>query len=378
LVDYESVWAAKNRIFESAFREFRPTADFELFRRDGGGRLLAHGRFEAERMGEKPTDERIAYRCFLQWVADLQLAEAGERRNLYRDLALGCAVDGGEIEGNPTAFAAGVSIGAPPDPFSAAGQVWNLPPFSPLALISQGMAPMRDVISANMRHAVALRIDHVLGFARQFWVPNGAEGRFGAYVRFPLDQLIAITALESQRHQCLVVGEDLGTVPDGLRENLAEAAIFSYRVLWFEREGPGFKPPGAYPAQALACLASHDLPTFSGWRKGRDIEIAQLIGQIATADVDACRAAREREVQALDRLAGDAGSAAAHGLVASTPSRIMLVQADDLAGETDPLNVPGTDREWPNWRRRVHVAVEELAETPRARAILTRVKKERP
>ncbi len=378
LVDYEDVWSAKSAILESAFREFRPAADFDLFRREGGAPLLAHGRFEAERMGEAADHDRIAYRAFLQWLADMQLAAAGKGRNLYRDLALGCAFDGGEIASNPSAFASGISIGAPPDPFSAAGQVWNLPPFSPLALMRQGMEPMRRVMSANMRHAAALRIDHVLGFARQFWVPRGAEGRFGAYVRFPLDQLIAITALESQRHQCLVVGEDLGTVPDGLREKLSEAAIFSYRVLWFERDGPGFRPPGSYPAQALACLASHDLPTLSGWRRGRDIEIAELIGQIGSGDVSTRMAERAAEAEALDRLAQGDSAAAVHGLVASTPSRIMLVQADDLAGETDPLNVPGTDREWPNWRRRVHVPVEALGDTLPARSILARVKQERP
>jgi glycogen operon protein len=228
-----------------------------------------------------------------------------------------------------------------------------------------------------------LRIDHVLGFARQFWVPQGAEGRDGAYVKFPLDALIAVTALESQRNTCLVVGEDLGTVPDGLREKLAAASIFSYRVLWFEREGTGFKRPEAYPARALACLASHDLPTFSGWRAGRDIEIARAIGHIAEDAIAMRKAARGEEVRLLDALAGSASadevsaSAQVHGLVASTPSQIMLVQADDLAGETDPLNVPGTDREWPNWRRRVSVAVETLCDSARAQAILAAVKQER-
>jgi glycogen operon protein len=223
----------------------------------------------------------------------------------------------------------------------------------------------------------------VLGFARQFWVPQGAEGRDGAYVAFPLDALIAVTALESMRNRCLVVGEDLGTVPDGLREKLAQAGIFSYRVLWFEREGPGFKPPELYPAQALACLASHDLPTFSGWRRGRDIEIAAAIGQMKEEDIPARRADRAAEVELLDRLAGaEAGDevsagAAVHRLVARTPSQIMLVQADDLSGETDPLNVPGTDREWPNWRRRVSVPVEELAASAGAQAILAAVRKER-
>jgi glycogen debranching enzyme len=383
LVDYPAVWAAKSRVLERAFAEFTGSPGFDAFRREGGEALAAHGRFEARRMGEAVTADRIAYRAFLQWLAEAQLAEAARHGNLYHDLALGCAFDGGEIDGQPAAFAAGVSIGAPPDPFSASGQVWNLPPFSPLALAGEAMEPMRRVIAANMRHAAALRIDHVLGFARQFWVPEGSEGRDGAYVRFPLDALIAVTALESRKHRCLVVGEDLGTVPDGLREKLAAANIFSYRVLWFEREGQGFKPPARYPARALACLASHDLPTFTGWRAGRDIEIAHAIGQVAAADVPARMAARATEAGLLDQLAAagenDATSAstAVHRLVAQTPSQIMMVQADDLSGEADPLNVPGTDREWPNWRRRVGVPVEDLGASARARAILTAVKQER-
>ena len=160
-----------------------------------------------------------------------------------------------------------------------------------IALEGEAMDPMRRVIAANMRHAAALRIDHVLGFARQFWVPRGGEGRDGAYVRFPLDALIAVTAIESHRHRCLVVGEDLGTVPDGLRETLAAAQVLSYRVLWFERDGIGFKSEQAYPPRALACLASHDLPTFMGWRAGRDIDISRTIGELTGAQA-AARAAQ--------------------------------------------------------------------------------------
>ena len=238
-------------------------------------------------------------------------------------------------------------------------------------------------MAANMRHAAALRIDHVLGFARQFWVPRGAEGRHGAYVRFPLEGLLAVTALESRRHRCLVVGEDLGTVPEGLRERLASANVFSYRVLWFERDGPGFRQPQTYPAKALACLASHDLPTFFGWRRARDVEISQSLGQLDASEAEARKTERAREIALLDTLSGaedgneETADIAAHGLIASTPSRIMLIQADDLAGETDPLNVPGTDREWPNWRRRVSAPVETLAEAPLARRIIARVKEER-
>ena len=179
----------------------------------------------------------MAYRAFLQWIADTQLARAACSGNLYRDLALGSAFDGGEIAESPDDYAHGVSIGAPPDPFSREGQVWNLPPLSPLALAERRFQPLRDVMLANMRHAAALRIDHVLGFMRQFWVPRGAEGKAGAYVNFPIDGMIAVTAIESRRQNCMVIGEDLGTIPDGLRERLNAARILSYRVLWFERDG---------------------------------------------------------------------------------------------------------------------------------------------
>jgi 4-alpha-glucanotransferase len=302
---------------------------------------------------------------------------AASHHNLYRDLALGCAFDGGEIDESPNRFADSVSIGAPPDPFSRAGQVWNLPPFSPVALGHESYRPMRTILEANMRHAAALRIDHILGFARQFWVPRGAEGRFGAYVRFPMDALIAVTAIESQRSRCLIVGEDLGTIPDGLRERLGQAHIFSYRVLWFEREGSGFKPPESYPAHALTCLASHDLPTYSGWRAARDIAISVELGQLSQEEASRRQTERKDEVNRLDEIAG-ATSAGVHGFVARTPSQVMLVQADDLTGESEPLNVPGTDTERPNWRRRLSIGVDEMMKEPLAIGIIDAVKRERP
>jgi glycogen operon protein len=240
------------------------------------------------------------------------------------------------------------------------------------------------VLAANMRHAAALRIDHILGLARQFWVPRGVEGRFGAYVNFPVDALIALTAIESRRQRCMIVGEDLGTIPDGLRSKLVAANILSYRVLWFEREGAGFLPAQDYPGLALACLASHDLPTFKGWRAGRDIEIEHSLGLLDAEAASTRRIARASEIALLDAATGNASpdldeaSAAAHGLVARTPSRVMLIQADDLAGETEPLNVPGTDQERPNWRRRLSVTVDGMIETPLARSILAAVKAERP
>jgi glycogen operon protein len=378
LVDYAAVWAAKNAILDTAFQEFRGNADFDSFVVAGGSNLEHHGKFEAAVAGERLTPQRISYRAYLQWIAHGQLKRAAKNRNLYCDLALGCAFDGGEIAQSPEDFAPGVSIGAPPDPFSANGQVWNLPPLSPVTLETSGLLPMRKILQANMRHAAALRIDHVLGFARQFWVPRGAEGREGTYVKFPLDALIAVTAIESWRARCLVVGEDLGTVPEGLREALAAANIFSYRVLLFEREGQGFKPPNAYPARALACLASHDLPTFIGWRTAHDIVIDIELGRVTPEEAAKRRHEREDEAELLAAMAGGGKAPVVHAAVAKTPSQIMLIQADDLGGEIEPLNVPGTDTERPNWRRRLTADVEDLTRAPPGAEIIAAVKAERP
>ena len=380
-IDYPEAWKEKSALLEAAFAEFPGDRRLDAFIRDGGTMLARHGAFEAQQAGESAEDgRRIRYRAFLQWLAELQMAKAAERHNLYRDLALGTAFDGGEMWEQSELFAPGVSLGAPPDPFARQGQVWNLPPFSPLALAETGFQPVTDILRANVRHAAALRIDHILGFARQFWVPRGAEAGTGAYVRFPAETLIALTAIESRRGACMIVGEDLGTIPDGLREALAAADILSYRVLWFERDGIAFKPSSTYPRLALACLASHDLPTFTGWRQGRDIAIAAELGHLTEARAAERRATRRREIEALERAAGaqDGEAAAAHAFVARSPSMMMLIQADDLAGQTEPLNVPGTDTERPNWRRRLARPVEKLMEEPMAQSILAAVKRERP
>ncbi|MGQ0485084.1 MAG: glycogen debranching protein GlgX [Hyphomicrobiales bacterium] len=380
-IDYPEVWKEKSALLEAAFAEFPGDARLAAFIREGGAMLARHGAFEVRQAGEHADDgQRIRYRAFLQWAAEAQLAKAAERRNIYRDLALGTAFDGGEMWERPEFFAQGVSLGAPPDPFARQGQVWNLPPFSPLALADTGFQGIADILRANMRHAAALRIDHILGFARQFWVPRGADAGTGAYVRFPAEILIALTAIESRRNACMIVGEDLGTIPDGLREALAAADILSYRVLWFERDGIEFKPPTTYPRLALACLASHDLPTFMGWRLGRDIEIGAGLGHLTEAAAAERRTIRRQEIEALERATGaqDGAAAATHAFLARSPSVMMSIQAGDLAGEIEPLNVPGTDTERPNWRRRLSRPVEKLMEEPMAQSILAAVKRERP
>jgi glycogen operon protein len=327
-------------------------------------------------------EKGITFRKWLQWVADIQLARNARRGSpVYGDLALGTAFDGGEIWADPELFASTVSLGAPPDPFSALGQVWNLAPFRPHVLVERELEPIRQILRANMRHAGMLRIDHVLGLMRQFWVPRGAEGKDGAYVSFPMGALMRLVAEESLAHECMIVGEDLGTVPDGLRERLARANFLSYKVLWFERDETVFKLPKAYPYLSLACLSSHDLPTFAGWAQGAHLELDHRLKRVP----DEARQRRDYEIERKALLAAfDAARVssadlmqAAHLFLARTGSAVAFAQVDDLFGEIDQLNVPGTDREYPNWRRRNDRPVGDLLSDSRAQAILAILRKER-
>jgi glycogen operon protein len=446
-VDYPAVWAAKASVLDAAFGVFEAlppehplVAEFGRYVSRQGAALDRFGAFEAiaaSRPGEAwrawPAEladpaspavarfsagHRLAVHAsrFRQWLADRQLgqaAEAARRAGLslgfYRDLAVGCAPDGAEAWSEQRLVMAGLSIGAPPDPFAAGGQVWSLPPPNPLALAEDGYAGFARLIRANMAHAGALRIDHVLGLRRLFMVPEGASGAEGAYVAMPFDDLLGVLALESRRSRTLVVGEDLGTVPEGFRDRMAETGILSYRVLWFERQGDGaFLPPTRYPAQAAACVSTHDLATLAGWWSGEDIAENLRLGRIDAALADALLAGRAREraalvaaietarlapgveprrpmtsglVEALEEAGAEDGldpdgamtpalAGAIHAFLADAPSSLLLVQADDLAGEREAVNLPGTDRERPNWRRKTSVAVEDLFATAMARRIL--------
>ncbi len=402
-VGYPGVWALKRAVLETAYQNFREPADstaFEEFLTYGGAALERFATFQAisdlrpgqswqtwpERLRDVATAQadpaRVRFHQWLQFVADRQLADAaqdardgGLSLGLYRDLAVGTAPDGAEAWAGARDLASGVSIGAPPDPFSASGQIWNLPPLDPWRLRETGFHTLAGLFGANMRHAGALRIDHVMGLARLFWVPDGAQGADGAYVAYPLQDMLGHLALESARARCFVVGEDLGTVPDGFRDALADADVLSYRVLWFERQGAGFTPPAEYPARAVACISTHDLPTLVGWRKGADIAERTALGQITADQAAQAMSERTAEVAALrDAIGAEPDAAAVHGFVAQAPSCLVMAQVDDLAGEAEALNLPGTDRERPNWRRRVHVPVPELVSNAQARAILNRMR----
>jgi glycogen operon protein len=417
-VDHAGVWAAKRAVLEAAWGALpasHPARDaLAAFQAEGGAPLLHFCAFTviagreghpdarrwpaALRRGDAPGvaafaarhADALAFVAFQQMLADRQLAEAGRAgAGLYRDLAVGAAPDGAEPWSADAGFLAGFSVGAPPDPFAAEGQVWGLPPPDPRASAASGHAAFARLLRANMRHAAALRIDHVLGLRRLFLVPEGAKGSEGAYLAYPFEELLGQVALESQRARCLVVGEDLGTVPEGIGAALQGADILSYRVLWFERQGEGFTPPAEWPGRAAACVSTHDLPTLEGFWAGADLEERARLGLLADPDAAMgervmdraalrCLLAREdlpSEGTGPDGEMDDELAAAIHALVARTPAALMLIQAEDLAAERVAVNLPGTDRERPNWRQRLRLPVTALAALPRAQAILSAVRR---
>ena len=404
LVDYTAVWNAKLPCLQRRFAQAGTDATFENFISEGGTSLHRFAVFEALREAHpgqnwrawpealrnpaspaveafaRANAEAIRFHLYLQYLCDQQLAKTSGlmKIGLIRDLAVGCAPDGAEAWALGDAMAHGVSVGAPPDPFSAEGQVWGLPPANPHHMRATGYQDFAELLAANMRHAGGLRIDHAMGLARLFWVPEGGRGAEGAYVSYPFHDLLGHVALASQRAQALVIGEDLGTVPEGFREALEATDILAYRVLLLEREAAGFKPQSAYPASAVACVSTHDLPTFTGWRAGADIDERHALGQTSADQAAREHAERDSEVTILRQIIGDDLSPAAHRFVAEAACDLVYVQADDLTGETQAVNLPGTDRERPNWRRRLALPLAEIFDNKAAVPILHAVQTIRP
>jgi 4-alpha-glucanotransferase len=338
----------------------------------------------------------LRYHAFLQWQADRQLRacadaarSAGMRVGLYLDLALGCAPDSAEGWTAQAEIVPGFHLGAPPDDWNANGQDWGLFALNPAALARTYGAAYRRVVAANMRHAGALRIDHVLGFNRLFLVPAGGRAVDGAYLRMPFDTLCAAVAAESVARRCIVIGEDLGTVPPDLPPRLADAGILSYRLMIFMRENGRYLTPAAYPREALVALATHDLPTWRGFWEGRDIETKYRLGaHPETLSQDQARAARAGERAAireaffragLDAADDNSTIVAAHRFIARTPSRLALVQLEDLAQELDQINLPGAPvGAYPSFARKLGRDLEAIFADPTANAILAAMRAERP
>ncbi|WP_435169897.1 4-alpha-glucanotransferase [Falsirhodobacter sp. 1013] len=328
----------------------------------------------------------IAFHRWLQQETDRQLAAAratcdaaGMDIGLYLDFAVGEAADGSGSWGDPDVMSS-VRIGAPPDYFNEYGQDWGLAPLSALRMAESRAAPYRGLMEQATQQAGALRIDHAMGLWQLFLIPDGAGPAEGTYVRYPIGDMLTALAEASNKNRTLVIGEDLGNVPPGFRDVMEETGILSYRIFFFERTEDGYIPPPDYPALALACLSTHDLPTFQGWWMGDDIALRashDLISAEAAEEQAASRTTERRELLGdlaasglvtRDKVApGPAPEelvVAVHRHMARTPSLLFAARLEDLVGETKPVNVPSTLDEYPNWRLKLGVPLEEMAAFP--------------
>jgi 4-alpha-glucanotransferase len=345
--------------------------------------------------------EAISFYRWLQWIADRQLAAAqqaarasGMRIGLYLDLAVGEAPDGSAGWGGQ-AMLRGLRIGAPPDLYQTNGQDWGLAALSPEALVAQDFAPFRAMIRAQLAHAGALRIDHAMALWQLFLIPDGMPARRGAYLRYPLRDMLRILAEESNAARALIVGEDLGSVPRGFRRAMREANILSYRVVYFEQDARGFIPAQRYPVSALACLSTHDLPTLADWWQGRDIEQRAQFGLVDPPTTEQHRAQRQAEREnllAALRVSGSLNDApidmqavsldllcAAHHFIARTPTKLAAARLADLVGPQAATNVPGTtESAYPNWQLRSPTTLEDVNDNPTFRGVAALLAQARP
>lgn len=446
LVDYPAVAQCKLRVLEMLYESFRSrhagrdsarARAFEHFRQRGGMQLELHATYEAlqERFHREdprcwgwpvwPSEyrnpdspavarfrteqrERIEFYQYLQWQADEQLGAVGRRAlelnigiGLYGDLAVSMDRGGAESWAAQSCLAGSVSVGAPPDEFNPAGQNWGLPPLVPRRLVDTAYAPFIALLRAAMRYNGALRIDHVMGLERLYWIPAGASPADGAYVSYPLDDMLGIVALESHRNACVVVGEDLGTVSERIREAMDRYGMLSCRLLYFERNEDGsYKAPADYPVRALAAVTNHDLPTVAGFWEGWDLLVRHELGQFPSEEhrqqqiVGRAQArahlllALEREGLLPEGVTVDPMSVpsmtsdlalALHVYLARAPAKLLVVQLDDVIGAVEQVNVPGTTEDrYPNWRRKLDIDLEDLARDERLVRFSVAIERERP
>jgi 4-alpha-glucanotransferase len=320
-----------------------------------------------ERLRRKEAD--IGFFEFVQWVAHEQLeccqARARARGmpiGLYLDIAVGARSDGFDAWCDQDAVLAGMAIGAPPDNLNGSGQNWGLAGFNPVGLEQQCFEPFYRLLRAAMQYAGAVRLDHVLGLQRLYLIPHGIAASAGTYIRLPFHALLATAALASVQNQCLVIGEDLGTVPENFRATLADWGIWSYQVMLFERTADGgFAAPESYRENALVTFATHDLPTFAGWQAHHDLAIKRALNMNpGESDSERSRALASLR-EALGRHGIEASSfAAVAKYLADTPSRLLVISMEDLLEVREQVNLPGTVDEHPNWRQPLPVAIEEL------------------
>lgn len=355
-------WQRLRALHEARDRLPEPLrADLAHFRTCGGDALAAFARHAARDHG----DGDAGLHRFSQWLAarswsnvQRQAHDRGMGIGLIADIAVGFDPGGAEAAAWPDAVLTGLELGAPPDAFNAAGQCWGVAGFDAAGLRCSGYAPFRALLQATMRDRGGVRIDHILGLLRLWLVPRGAPSASGAYLRYPLDDLLNLVALESWRQRCIVIGEDLGVVPPGLRETLSQRGVMGIDVLAFTRDADGaFLPPQRWRRDAVATTTTHDLPTLAGWSRGRDLEWRAHLGEMDAATLQAAQRARSADVAALDAacrdVTGATGPAAWMAFAAGSPSPLALLPAEDALGLVEQPNLPGTVDTHPNWRRRL-------------------------
>ena len=430
LVDYAAVARAKLTALRAVF-DVGTDAAFARFEASAGEDLRRHALFEAASHALAPDHgalwtgwpepwrdpasgevrafaeanaEAVRFHLWLQHVARVQLGEAqaaatgaGMRLGLYLDLAVGEEPGGSATWGAAVGRGhtlPGLTVGAPPDVFATDGQSWGLAAPSPVALAATDYAPFRAMIDAQLRDAGALRIDHAMALRQLFLIPEGASPKDGAHLTYPMRDLISAIAEASRAREAVVIGEDLGWVPDGFREAMEEARVLSYRIVIFEQDGRGFRGPGAYPEIALACLSTHDLPLLTAWWAGEDIDLREEHGLVSPEDSVKHRAHRAWEKRAILRALAKAGlmkrrgrvparmpgelPEALHRFLARTPSVLAAMRLADAVGPDVQTNVPGTTDAHPNWRPRARLTVDEIARHPAFRALTGALAEERP
>ena len=410
--------AACRRAFAGLAADAATAGAFAAFRRERGRALERHARFEALHASRFAADpfqwhwhgwpealrspdgagveafaaehaEEVSYHAFLQFLADRGLAQAqgdavaaGMPIGLIADIAIGVSTGGSDAWCDRAQMLDGLTIGAPPDIFNTAGQDWGVTTYSPHGLVSHGYGAFLGMLRTAMRHAGGLRLDHAMGLARLWVVPAGAGAADGAYLRYPLDDLLRLVRLESVRNRAIVLGEDLGTLPHGFQDRLVVEGVAGMRVMWFERDPTGFHAPSRWSPRAVAMTSTHDLPTVAGWWAGRDIDWRTRLNHPVQPD-DLAERARDRDALwrafvASGSAAGDAprpddadsiaDAAAAH--LGTAACDLALLPLEDAMALPEQPNFPNTVDEHPNWRRRFAVPVDRMLDTPRTAARL--------
>jgi len=389
-----------------ALNEYFNLADTNIYGWPDWPKNFQNPHSDAVHKFQQSHSTRIDYFCFLQWVAHHQLnavtqcaIEKDMAIGLYLDLAVGCDGSGADVWSNKEIYVAGASIGAPPDAMNPLGQNWGLTPINPIELQKQGYQPLVKSLRSNMQYAGALRIDHILGLMRQYWVAPGMEANEGVYISFPFEDILRIIALESQRNNCIVIGEDLGNVPDGFSETIQNAGLLSFKVMFFERWESGlFKRPENFPVQSIVTIATHDTATLSGWWQGIDLQWRQQLNlypneAAGVADRNARAGERQNLIAALNDLQvidmskapsqapakmNTELSVAVQKYLAASPSHIQLIPLEDALEISQQVNIPGTIDEHPNWLQKLPVLVEDFWQVDSVNKIAQAMQTSRP